>query len=454
MRKAIVVCLDGTSNATEIADLDVHPTNVLRTARAILPSGNLGSQVIGYFRGVGRDPYLVSGEREVAYALGFGVSDRIQQAYEFVTYNYAHDASYSHRDSDGIYFFGFSRGAYEVCSLANFIEIFGIIPKAEMHDFPAAWKYYRAPLNDRPARLKDLPKALRDRVLQGEALRFRRRLEVDHDSAGWRFGGAVPPVPEFRHPDFVGVSGYRDRPDPHVASVLEAVQSIAWTEWMGQQEISVGNRYRPLPLFFVGVWDTVGTAPHDDSHDTELPWNVTHAYHALALHEIRDPFAPILWTSACGAQVVAQTWFPGGHSDVGGGNGSVALSSHPLRWMLAKANACELGLDHAYFKSAPHYQPNSRVPLQMPITDGRALSRAAKFILKHPGALNIRVKDAMKLVMSAGSHSARLVGNSSAVNQALHLSAYRRGLGNYPVAHADAYFTAENEALKLGIDID
>lgn len=48
--------------------------------------------------------------------------------------------------------------------------------------------------------------------------------------------------------------------------------------------------------------------------------NVEHAFHALALDEWRTAFAPTLWGMRGNERTrLRQVWFPGSHSNVGGG---------------------------------------------------------------------------------------------------------------------------------------
>ncbi|HWH09146.1 MAG TPA: DUF2235 domain-containing protein, partial [Candidatus Thermoplasmatota archaeon] len=90
---------------------------------------------------------------------------------------------------------------------------------------------------------------------------------------------------------------------------------------------------------FLGVWDTVGalgvpgrlrglTMRRHRFHDVKLSSTVDHAYHAVAIDERRKAFAPALWETdpANAGQVVEQAWFPGAHSDVGGGYPEAGLS--------------------------------------------------------------------------------------------------------------------------------
>ena len=120
----------------------------------------------------------------------------------------------------------------------------------------------------------------------------------------------------------------------------------------------------PIPIKFVGVWDTVGalgiplrglrslTRRRYQFHDTELSGQVQYACHALALDEQRGPFEPTLWLDKKKAQqVVKQTWFCGVHTDVGGGCKRSGLSDIALEWMIT--NAKTAGLE---------FEPDDRPP--------------------------------------------------------------------------------------------
>lgn len=116
------------------------------------------------------------------------------------------------------------------------------------------------------------------------------------------------------------------------------------------------NREEPTPIKFIGVWDTVGalgiplrglrwlTRHKYQFHDTELSGSVEHACHALAIDERRAPFKPALWhLQPKPGQTVEQVWFPGVHSNVGGGYPDRGLADITLDWMIGKAR--EAGLD-------------------------------------------------------------------------------------------------------------
>jgi uncharacterized protein (DUF2235 family) len=116
---------------------------------------------------------------------------------------------------------------------------------------------------------------------------------------------------------------------------------------------------RPIPIWFQGVWDTVGAlgvplpcVPNVSRADfafleTDLRINDTHAYHALAIDEHREAFAPTLWTKVSpkvgdtypprSIDKVEQRWFVGAHANVGGGYENDLLAQIPLSWLMKKA---------------------------------------------------------------------------------------------------------------------
>jgi uncharacterized protein (DUF2235 family) len=115
----------------------------------------------------------------------------------------------------------------------------------------------------------------------------------------------------------------------------------------------------PVPIWFQGVWDTVGAlgVPFGNIPlisrsnygflEVDLRINDARAYHAMAIDEHREAFAPTLWTKSVQAGVgsppprplsdVEQRWFIGAHADVGGGYENGVLAQIPLRWLMQKA---------------------------------------------------------------------------------------------------------------------
>ena len=108
----------------------------------------------------------------------------------------------------------------------------------------------------------------------------------------------------------------------------------------------------------IGVWDTVGALGIPGSHvcqrdyqfhDTELGAIVEHAFQALAIDEERVTFKPAIWhrNKENPNQVLEQVWFPGVHSNIGGGYPEHVLSDAALFWMAAKTSNL-LGIDQSY----------------------------------------------------------------------------------------------------------
>jgi hypothetical protein len=128
------------------------------------------------------------------------------------------------------------------------------------------------------------------------------------------------------------------------------------------------NRGRVL-IKMIGVWDTVGALGPPvpiqwvkdwtkkkwvGFYNTELGGHAEYAYHAVAIDERRGPFKPNLWTGSktkisdtetTETKDVCQVWFPGSHSNVGGGARDTQLSDETLLWMIKRAQGVGL-----YFK--------------------------------------------------------------------------------------------------------
>ena len=129
--RRLVYCFDGTWND----DTGENPlTNVVKLHRAVLPvDANGVEQLSRYIVGIatsytGQTQFIIG-------ALGVEVGKRVMAAYRELMEDY--------QPGDEIYLFGFSRGAFEARSLANFIAMFGVGCKDKGFSVEAAWALYR-----------------------------------------------------------------------------------------------------------------------------------------------------------------------------------------------------------------------------------------------------------------------------------------------------------------------
>lgn len=276
MSKRLIVLCDGTWNKAENIDRGKRkPTNVMKMVRAIQPVTPDGTvQVTYYDEGVGNNPGL---DRWLGGGVGAGLDRNIREAYRFLLYNYA--------PGDSVFFFGFSRGAYAVRSLAGLIQHLGLLPKT--HDFfvPEAYALYR------------------------------QRPPAEDDQTAWQ-----QQVDAFR--------------------AAHEVQTIA-IDFVGAWD-TVGALGLPLNGF------SLLNRRRYRFHDARLSPIIRHAYHALAIDEKRRTFQPSLWENPSADQVLEQRWFAGVHTNVGGGYERDGLANCSLHWMKDKATALGLGVDERF----------------------------------------------------------------------------------------------------------
>jgi uncharacterized protein (DUF2235 family) len=190
---------------------------------------------------------------------------------------------HEYQHGDELWFFGFSRGAYTVRSAVGLLRNCGIIKPAHARLIERAMALYRARDPD------SHPNAPRSRS-------FRRNYAHD-----------------VREVQFVGV--------------WDTVGALGVPPWLGVPANLFNRSYR--------------------FHDTRLSSIVKHACHALAIDEQRRTFTHALWTEEANkpfGNTVEQVWFPGVHSDVGGGYDDRALGDITLTWMLERATRLELGV--------------------------------------------------------------------------------------------------------------
>jgi hypothetical protein len=99
------------------------------------------------------------------------------------------------------------------------------------------------------------------------------------------------------------------------------------------------------------VWDTVAAIGYPDVltkpqppkgfefMTSTLDDRIDHCFQALALHEHRKAYMPMVFRTDGSRNTLAsfrQCWFMGYHGDMGGGRSQEALSFLPLIWMIDK----------------------------------------------------------------------------------------------------------------------
>lgn len=311
--KRLLICLDGTWNNPEMerpaaGPTRYKPTNVLKIFRAVRPSGRDGTaQIAFYLEGVGAfvgEPTRFArlqklADRILGGAFGGGFEGRVKAAYRFLVAN--------HEPGDAIYLFGFSRGAAQAHSLARFVDwVGGLLAKPDEYYIPelfAAFRRSRA----RPEAAAQAIAAIRARRPEDPgALSDPRPVEIE-------FLGLF---------DTVLALGSRRRAD-------RGEQGVPTVEW--RNSFHVGSTPPPI---------------------------VRAARQALAIDEKRWDFRPQIWERAASQQQsVEQRWFPGVHSNIGGGYELDGLANFALYWMLSEAKEHGLELDGDYLA---HFRPNPR----------------------------------------------------------------------------------------------
>jgi uncharacterized protein (DUF2235 family) len=323
MGRRIILLSDGTGNSSA----KVWRTNVWRIFERIDLSNS--DQVAYYDDGVGTSEFKPLAV--VGGAFGWGLKRNVLDLYKFASRNFRHD-------TDEIYAFGFSRGAFTIRILTGLILEQGLI-------------------------------------------RATTEQELDHK--------ARQAYREFRRENFHTKWPYYLRPEVWVRGIRDLFVPNGYSK---------DDNRRVKEIKFVGLWDSVAAygLPIDEMTRGVSQWlwpwqlpncvlneRVYRARHALSIDDERTTFHPILWDERgeeplkpepngdrlLAKERISQVWFAGVHSNVGGGYPDDSLAQIPLVWMMSEAHDQGKGLR---FKSSPDSNP---MTLGHPITaqdkDGR-----------------------------------------------------------------------------------
>jgi uncharacterized protein (DUF2235 family) len=274
---------DGTGQRGVRDDSSIRNTNVFQMYVAI--DGKPGFWTF-YDAGLGAPAEgTLSGGRRVrnllSKATGWGITANIVDCYEALMMMW--------RPGRRIGLFGFSRGAYTVRCLGGVLSTCGVATRDAGGALP--------------------------REQEGEGAQRRRRIaeeaveayKIKHAGERRAAGAAFAT----RHASAAVV--------PDVIGVFDTVKALG------------------IP----GVMNAVNPWRHE-FHDTELSTRVPVGLQALAIDENRKTFAPVLWDdldeeARAAGQVIEQHWFPGAHSDIGGGyDDDSRLADLALHWMLQR----------------------------------------------------------------------------------------------------------------------
>jgi uncharacterized protein (DUF2235 family) len=336
MAKRLVLCLDGTQNSPE-QDVGIvngyklyKPTNVLKTFRAISPVGldpvgpSRVSQIAYYSEGVGSmigestgyGKFAVLVDRVIGGAEGSGYEARVKSAYRFLVANY--------EPNDKIFVFGFSRGAAEAQTLVRFIDwvggaardVGGILRKADEYWIPQLYDGFRQ------SQMKP-------------------------------YSHAAPGKVDKVYDDIRGQGGHFENPQEARIEFLGVWDTV----------VSVGSRLAPD--------GKVATVAEKYGYlvDRRPPSCVKVIRQALAIDERRWDFRPQIWrpdlkSPTDGVRPLVQLWFPGVHSNVGGGYQHDGLADEALKWIIGEATTItQLAVDEAYLEyffkdKGPSYKPS------------------------------------------------------------------------------------------------
>lgn len=284
--KRLVLCFDGTWNA--IADPLVI-TNVVKIANCVSVQDPKGvNQICYYNSGVGSGGPI---DRVLGGVFGAGLKNNVKRGLAFLTLNY--------NAGDEIYLFGFSRGAYTARAVAGVLGVAGIpfeIRHSEVH-----WENYRKVAKLR-SQQRDLNTKSRRQKKRNDALEA-QIAEIIND---------------------------KEKPKSHEDIKIKCIGVF---DTVGSYGVPAGFGLSGLPHLFT-YW-TRGF------HSRRIGTQVEVALHAMAIDEMRRPFQPTFWMRKHDEQlgenqIVEQMWFPGVHSNVGGGYDNTQLSDMALVWMISR----------------------------------------------------------------------------------------------------------------------
>jgi uncharacterized protein (DUF2235 family) len=261
-------------------------TNVVRLVRVL--DRNPAAQRLYYDPGVGTLPepgLLLPVAKTFSDWLGLGFGLGLSRKIS-QAYEYLMN---TWEPGNRVFLVGFSRGAYTARVLAGMLHAIGLLPRGGSNLVPYALRYFR-------------------KVTEGH-----HRDSTSVDNSKWK-------------------------------------QLCADFRYTFSRPVSPDDKQRHFPVHFLGVWDTVSSVGWvwDPKHFPYTAWNpsVAHMRHAVSIDERRAFFRQNLFSST-GNRDAVELWFPGVHSDVGGGYAKDRgrIWWNPFSWILDEARQFGLSID-------------------------------------------------------------------------------------------------------------
>lgn len=347
--RTLVLCFDGTQG-----QYDEDNTNVVRFF-SLLRKDNCDEQLCYYQAGVGTilppgiwEPALEWVAKTLDLAFAWYLNQHIMDGYRYLMQNYM--------PGDKICLFGFSRGAYTARALAGMLYKVGLLPKDNLEQILFAFKMYQR--TDDAA--VQLAAGFKQTYCQDVSVNFIGAWDTVA-SVGLVMGKTLPfvnsnkAIKVFRHA--LSLDEHRSRFRPNFY-------------------------HRPVPNC-PGTIDPGHNSPVlDDNDRTHF---IKKSKPSGILQHLRKKPSKELKITETGIEVVKpgepetredpdtdvlEVWFPGAHSDVGGGEVANdvmhSLANQPLLWMTREVIKAQCGVqfDRAAFArlNLPAYEYPSALP--------------------------------------------------------------------------------------------
>jgi uncharacterized protein (DUF2235 family) len=320
--KKIFVFCDGTGNEFNPKRTGDGNSNVVKLYTTLRVADH---QVAYYHPGVGtmgdpsiRSPILRFWSMVKGLAFGAGFQANVLDAYLFLMEVY--------NDGDEIYLFGFSRGAYTARALAGMLHGYGLLCRGNEGHLIYAWNMFH-----------------------DEAKRTRNLLKLAPNARG------ADQRAHTNRRNYAFAETYSRRVVIRFMGLWDTVSSVGWI-------------YSPMRLLDMAQNPIVQVGRHAVSIDERRAFYRDNLWGPPV--DINDPEWPPQLRDQGICQDLAQVWFPGAHSDIGGSysQDECAPANETLRWMVGElvkhgAELCQervemvLGVPSGFYSADAIYTP-------------------------------------------------------------------------------------------------